>query len=212
MSTIYHILHPDEEVLVEARISPFPIQRGIYLLLLYGLVCAALIGCVMMNTSLKVEHFTSYYHFLSGFGELISYVTKYYPTLTLPVTLLYYLTLGPVVLAVVVTCLVYSVYGVVLRMKTELAVTNLRMLAKVGWIARDIAELHHNMVQDVFLSQSVLGRIFDYGTITLRGYGGVIAVVEFVHDPMYFRSEALEEMERTLHGAQSDPSAHHGQH
>lgn len=199
-------------MLVEARISPFPVLRGIYLLLLYGLACGVLIGMLMMQTSLKIEHFTYYYHFLSGFGELTVYVTKHYPALTLPAALLYYLTLGPIMLAVVVGCLAYSIYGVILRLKTELAVTNLRMLAKVGWIARDIAELHHNMVQDVFLSQSVLGRIFDYGTITLRGYGGVIAVVEFVHDPMYFRSEALEEMERILREGQGHTEEHHHKH
>lgn len=209
MSTIYHILHPEEEVLVEARISPFPVLRGIYLLVLYAVVCVALMGILMMQTSLKMEHFTYYYQFLSGFGELTAYVTKHYPGLTLPAALLYYLTLGPIMLAVVVACMAYCMYGVILRLKTELAVTNLRMLAKVGWIARDIAELHHNMVQDVFLSQSVLGRIFDYGTITLRGYGGVIAVVEFVHDPMYFRSEALEEMERVLREGQGHTGDQH---
>lgn len=198
MNTITHLLHPHETILFEARISPFPVLRGLYLLLLYALLVTLCGLFFMQATGLTEEHFKGYYHFWSGYSQLTVFISQHYPALGIPAQLFQVLTLGPVAVGIVLACLTYSVYGVIIRSKTELAVTDLRVMAKVGWIARDIAELHHETVQDLFLSQSILGRIFDYGTISIRGYAGSVAKVPFVSEPVYFRSEALEIIEKLL--------------
>lgn len=197
MNTIYGLLHPEEEVLVEARISPFPVLRGFYILLIYALVCSTLIGVLLTQTNgLSLNHFTAYYDFMGGFEKLTDYISASYPHLSIPANLLQILTIGPVSVLIVASCIAYAIYGFILRIKSELVVTNLRVIAKLGWLARDVAELHHHTVQDLFLSQSLLGRIFNYGTISIRGYAGSIAKVPFVSDPFYFRTEALEEIEQ----------------
>jgi|GEM_PF-6817874 len=202
MSTIPFLLHPDEDILVEARIALYPFMRGFYLLFLYALVCGGLVGMILLKTSgLTFTHFQKYYDFWNGFGQLTPYIKGSYPSLSLAMGALEFMTMGPVLAVLLLACIGIMARGIILRLKTELVVTNLRVIAKFGWLARDVAELHHQSVQDLTLSQPVLGRIFDYGTIDIRGYAGVIARVHFVSDPFYFRAEALEEMERAIHNA-----------
>lgn len=70
---------------------------------------------------------------------------------------------------------------------TELAVTDRRVVAKTGVIARDTNELNLEKIEGVDVRQSVLGRILDYGTISVRGTGGAIAPIPRIKNPIAFR-------------------------
>ena len=70
---------------------------------------------------------------------------------------------------------------------TELAVTDRRVVAKTGVIARDTNELNLEKIEGVDVRQSVLGRLLDYGTISVRGTGGAIAPIPRVGNPIAFR-------------------------
>ena len=71
---------------------------------------------------------------------------------------------------------------------TEMAVTDRRIIYKRGLIRRMTAEMNLEKVESVNVSQSILGRILDYGTIDVRGTGGGIEGVRGIAQPLTFRS------------------------
>jgi uncharacterized membrane protein YdbT with pleckstrin-like domain len=54
---------------------------------------------------------------------------------------------------------------------TEIAVTNRRVIYKRGFISRTTAEMHMDKIASVKVDQSILGRILDYGKVTIVGTG-----------------------------------------
>ena len=55
------------------------------------------------------------------------------------------------------------------RFTTEIAVTDRRVIFKHGFIRRQTTEMNMTKVESVEVDQSILGRIFDYGDILVRG-------------------------------------------
>jgi uncharacterized membrane protein YdbT with pleckstrin-like domain len=80
---------------------------------------------------------------------------------------------------------------------TELAVTDRRVIVKLGFIKRDTYELNVNRVTTLNVDQSVLGRLFDYGDITVVGMGGSLTPIRSIVDPLRFRRMLLAEVEGT---------------
>ena len=65
---------------------------------------------------------------------------------------------------------------------TEIAVTNLRVIYKTGFIQRRTNEMNMDKVESVQVDQSILGRILDYGTVVITGTGaGLEALSEIAH-------------------------------
>ena len=59
---------------------------------------------------------------------------------------------------------------------SEFAVTNKRVIMKVGLIRRTSVEIVLNKIESIKVDQGITGRIFDYGSIAIVGTGGT-------HDP-----------------------------
>ena len=78
------------------------------------------------------------------------------------------------------------------RHSTELAVTSKRVIAKFGFIKRSTIELNHSKVESFHVDQSVLGRIFGFGTLHINGTGGGITPIPNIDDPLGFRRKAME--------------------
>jgi uncharacterized membrane protein YdbT with pleckstrin-like domain len=74
------------------------------------------------------------------------------------------------------------------RMTTELAVTDRRVIFKRGLVRRHTVEMNMDKVESVDVDQSVLGRIFNYGDVTVRGTGASIEPLRLIDDPLAFRS------------------------
>ena len=55
------------------------------------------------------------------------------------------------------------------RWTTETDVTNLRVVHKTGFIKRRTFEMSLDKVESVDVNQSILGRILNYGNVTVRG-------------------------------------------
>src|SRR5215467_11255620 len=55
------------------------------------------------------------------------------------------------------------------RWTTETDVTNLRIVHKTGFISRKTFEMSLDKVESVDVTQSIAGRIFDYGDVTIMG-------------------------------------------
>jgi uncharacterized membrane protein YdbT with pleckstrin-like domain len=74
------------------------------------------------------------------------------------------------------------------RATTELAVTDQRIIYKTGLLARHTLEMNRGRVESVAVDQTFLGRIFGYGTVTVRGVGSVMEPIRNINDPLTFRS------------------------
>ena len=83
---------------------------------------------------------------------------------------------------------VYAWIGAwVRRITTELAVTNRRIIIKRGLISRRTIEMNMDKVESVDVVQSVLGRVFDYGDIVVRGTGAGLEPLRTVEAPLKLR-------------------------
>jgi uncharacterized membrane protein YdbT with pleckstrin-like domain len=75
-----------------------------------------------------------------------------------------------------------------IRVTTEIVVTDKRIIHKVGWIARRTEEMNITKVETVDVDQGVAGRIFDYGTVSIRGIGGGWEPLRRVGSPLALRN------------------------
>lgn len=75
---------------------------------------------------------------------------------------------------------------------TELAITNKRVIAKFGFISRRTVEINISKVESIQVDQSVLGRIFDFGTLLIAGTGVSQAPILGISKPMEFRKAFME--------------------
>ena len=74
------------------------------------------------------------------------------------------------------------------RWTTEIAITNRRIILKRGFIRRDTAEMHMDKVESVDVRQSLFGRLFDYGDVTVRGTGAGMETLRLIDAPVAFRN------------------------
>ena len=65
--------------------------------------------------------------------------------------------------------------------------TDSRYIQKTGWIARDTEEISIYKIEEVDLSQSILGRILGYGSISISGTGSGNIVLKSIDDPLIFQ-------------------------
>jgi uncharacterized membrane protein YdbT with pleckstrin-like domain len=72
--------------------------------------------------------------------------------------------------------LVSGAYWWFKRWTTEIAVTNKRIIYKTGFITRHTAEMNMDKVASVDVDQSVLGRLFDFGSVQILGTGGARSI------------------------------------
>jgi uncharacterized membrane protein YdbT with pleckstrin-like domain len=77
---------------------------------------------------------------------------------------------------------------------SEFAITTKRVIIKEGLIARRTLEMNLSKIETVNVDQSILGRILDYGSITVIGTGGTREVFNNIASPMQFR-KAFQEID-----------------
>jgi hypothetical protein len=70
---------------------------------------------------------------------------------------------------------------------SELVITDRRVLIKVGFIQRHTFEMFISKIESVAVYQSMLGRLFDYGTVEIRGTGGSSESFGTIAAPLPFR-------------------------
>jgi uncharacterized membrane protein YdbT with pleckstrin-like domain len=74
------------------------------------------------------------------------------------------------------------------RWTTEVAVTDRRVICKTGLVKRRTVEMHMDKVESVDVDQSILGRLFNYGDITIRGTGETMERLRMIEAPLEFRN------------------------
>jgi uncharacterized membrane protein YdbT with pleckstrin-like domain len=74
------------------------------------------------------------------------------------------------------------------RWTTETDVTNLRVVHKTGFIKRRTFEMSLDKVESVDVNQSILGRILNYGDVTIKGVGEGRETIRTIASPLAFRN------------------------
>ena len=74
------------------------------------------------------------------------------------------------------------------RWTTETDVTNMRVVHKTGFIKRRTFEMSLDKVESVDVNQSILGRILNYGDVTVQGVGEGRETISSIASPLHFRN------------------------
>jgi len=95
----------------------------------------------------------------------------------------------------------------VIKHTTEIGVTDIRLVYKRGLVARAVGEIAIDRVEGVNVLQGILGRMFGYGRVMVRGMGVGEVVLPPIAQPIRFKKaiEHARTQSRQRQQAQSMP-------
>lgn len=93
---------------------------------------------------------------------------------------------GAAVVAVV--ALFWTIKAWFHRLTTETDVTDRRVVHKTGFIRRRTFEIALDKIESVDVDQSIMGRIFNYGDVTIMGVGEGRQIIRTIASPLAFRN------------------------
>jgi len=77
----------------------------------------------------------------------------------------------------------------------HLYLTNKRIILKAGWTRKVLMEVLLDKVQGVDIGQSLMGRMLNYGVVTIKGVGINNITMKNVREPFEFREKAQEQIQ-----------------
>jgi len=88
----------------------------------------------------------------------------------------------------------FLIRGIWQRRATEFAVTNKRMIIRRGLLEKRTEEILLPKIESISADQGLLGRMLNYGTLTVRGTGGTFEPLPYVASALEFRRQVLEQI------------------
>jgi uncharacterized membrane protein YdbT with pleckstrin-like domain len=79
--------------------------------------------------------------------------------------------------------------ALIVWLTTEFAVTNRRIIAKSGFIHRRTLEMLLSKVESVAVYQSIVGRLLNFGSVTVTGTGGTKESFRAIFEPLIARKK-----------------------
>jgi uncharacterized membrane protein YdbT with pleckstrin-like domain len=80
------------------------------------------------------------------------------------------------------------------RRTSEFAVTNKRVIVKIGWIRRRSDETLLTKIEGIEVIQGIWARMLNYGTIIITGTGGSREPFSRIAAPLLFRRKVQEQI------------------
>jgi uncharacterized membrane protein YdbT with pleckstrin-like domain len=100
---------------------------------------------------------------------------------------------GPAIAAVAtIVGLAFIIVALVRRGTTELVLTDRRIIAKRGFIARATVEMNLSKVESLHVTQGLCGRLLDYGDVTVVGTGSSLEPLRGICGPLELRRKLGE--------------------
>jgi uncharacterized membrane protein YdbT with pleckstrin-like domain len=99
---------------------------------------------------------------------------------------------GYVGIILVIVAAISGVAAYITMTTSEFVVTDRRVLIKTGWVNRSSLEVLLPKVEGIQVDQGILGRLFNYGTITVHGTGGTDEPFPNISAPLEFRRRVQE--------------------
>ena len=109
-------------------------------------------------------------------GEKIEYKTTYHWVIFFSLRSLFTLFIAPMID----------------RYTDEFTITNKRVVIKTGLISRKTVELNLTKIESVNVDQTIMGRIFGFGSISIIGIGRTREVFVNIRKPLEFRKKFQE--------------------
>ena len=106
---------------------------------------------------------------------------------------------GPLTAAgflLVLGALVIVVVAFSKRSATEMAITDKRVVIKVGLLSRRSTEINLSKIESVRVDQSFAGRILNFGTILVNGVGGTPEPFANINHPLEFWNQVQEQIQK----------------
>lgn len=97
---------------------------------------------------------------------------------------------------VIVFGIFYIIQVVLIITTTEFALTTRRIIAKKGIIRQHSLEILLNKVESIAVSQTLDGRIFGFGTVTVIGSGGTQELFKSIDNPMELRKQVNDQISK----------------
>lgn len=98
-------------------------------------------------------------------------------------------------IAISVFALFSFLYALIDYKMSELAVTNMRVIVKVGFISRSSLETNLQNIASIAVDQSILGRLLGYGTLRIYDTGWIQSPFSFINNPLEFRRVVQSQIE-----------------
>ena len=94
-----------------------------------------------------------------------------------------------IVLALLAVPFVWGAYYFVHGIALEVAVTTDRFVKKTGLISITSEEVSLDKIEEVNVDETILGRVFGFGTVSVHGTGAGKIFVHMISDPIRLRRE-----------------------
>jgi uncharacterized membrane protein YdbT with pleckstrin-like domain len=78
------------------------------------------------------------------------------------------------------------------RATTELVLTDRRIIAKRGFVTRDTVEMNLGKVESLHVNQGLLGRLFNFGDVSVVGTGSSLEPLRGISGPLELRRKLGE--------------------
>jgi|TARA_Y100000031_G_scaffold65146_1_gene73007 uncharacterized membrane protein YdbT with pleckstrin-like domain len=132
-----------------------------------------------------------------GQDETIDYKARFHWLYTLTAWL------NLLILGLVVVGIFIFFAMMIKKWTTEIVVTSRRFVYKTGWISRATEEIPLRRLEEVNLDQSIMGRLFDYGKLTVSGVGVGKIELPNIDSPLAFRKAIADSRAKAEHSGQS---------
>ena len=93
----------------------------------------------------------------------------------------------------IIISVLYFIYEMIKIYVSEFAITNKRVISKLGLISRDVEEMNLKSIESVNLKQSIIGRILNYGSIVISGRGSSQVTFKDIDNPVQIRKKIKHE-------------------
>jgi uncharacterized membrane protein YdbT with pleckstrin-like domain len=94
-----------------------------------------------------------------------------------------------VFLGIFIVGIVIFIRQTIFMYTTELAATDRRLILKLGFLERRVFDIGLDTIESVVIHQDVLGRLFNYGRLTVRGTGEQAWSTPIIAAPSEFRRD-----------------------
>lgn len=81
---------------------------------------------------------------------------------------------------------------------SEFGITDKRVLIKTGFIQRNSHEILLSKIEAIKVNQGILGRMLDFGTISVTGTGGTQDPFSNIVQPLEFRKQVQEQISKAV--------------
>jgi len=98
---------------------------------------------------------------------------------------------------VIIVGILYGIYLNLLIKTSEFVITNKRVIMKKGLISTTTLEVLFSKAESIAAHQSIGGKLFGYGDITVIGSGGTKNEFNYIEKPFDFRKAAQDEIDKT---------------